>query len=318
LRSSVALLMIAVSIGCGRRVAGPEVGVTADAETDVSRASAKLGAEVLELVFDATPVGPERAVVLVPARTTPSERFPILVALHGRGESAKGVRGGAWGWVDDYGLDRTVQRLGTPPLSRSDFLGFVTAGRLGRVNAELTAMPYRGLIVVCPWVPDLLEPGHAAFEDARPFARFVVDQLLPSVVAKTPALSTPSATGIDGVSLGGRVALFVALSDPERFGAVGTLQAAVRDSDTSRLTDLLLAARARAPSLKLRLLTSDADYFRDSILGLHEKLLRAGVAHDHAVVVGPHDYPWNRGPGGIEMLLWHDRVLRDGAPAGPP
>jgi len=22
-----------------------------------------------------------------------------------------------------------------------------------------------------------------------------------------------------------------------------------------------------------------------------------------------HDYPFNRGPGAIEMLLWHDRVL---------
>jgi hypothetical protein len=31
---------------------------------------------------------------------------------------------------------------------------------------------------------------------------------------------------------------------------------------------------------------------------------------EHLVVPGPHDYPFNRGPGAIEMLLWHDRVLR--------
>ena len=38
------------------------------------------------------------------------------------------------------------------------------------------------------------------------------------------------------------------------------------------------------------------------------------VAHEFVVVAGPHDYAFNRGPGGIEMLLWHDRVLR-GEPA---
>ena len=33
------------------------------------------------------------------------------------------------------------------------------------------------------------------------------------------------------------------------------------------------------------------------------------VAHDFADIPGPHDYPFNRGPGAIELLLWHDRVL---------
>jgi iron(III)-salmochelin esterase len=32
------------------------------------------------------------------------------------------------------------------------------------------------------------------------------------------------------------------------------------------------------------------------------------------VIPGGHDYTFNRGPGGIEMLLWHDRVLRGEAP----
>ena len=32
------------------------------------------------------------------------------------------------------------------------------------------------------------------------------------------------------------------------------------------------------------------------------------------VVTGPHDYAFNRGPGAIEMLAYHDRVLRGEAP----
>jgi enterochelin esterase-like enzyme len=315
MRCGPAVVLFAVlSVGCGRRAAVPGAPLADGGEADVAAAHAETDASLLELVFDSTPVGPERAVVLLPARATPSARLPVLVALHGRGESTKGAQAGAWAWVHDYGLDRTSRRLGEPPMSRGDFSGFVADDRLARVNSELAERPYRGLIVVCPWVPDLLEPGRASVDDARPFARFVVDQLLPRVVATTPALSDPVSTGIDGVSLGGRVALLVALSDPTRFGAVGTLQAAIRESEAVRLTELLVAARARAPSQKLRLLTSDADFFRGPILALHQTLLRAGVTHEHVVVVGPHDYPFNRGPGGIEMLLWHDRVLRGEAP----
>ena len=50
-------------------------------------------------------------------------------------------------------------------------------------------------------------------------------------------------------------------------------------------------------------------------LGGDEAALRArGVAHDVRELAGPHDYVFNRGPGGVEMLLFHDRALR-GMPA---
>jgi len=32
------------------------------------------------------------------------------------------------------------------------------------------------------------------------------------------------------------------------------------------------------------------------------------------VVTGPHDYAFNRGPGALEMLAYHDRVLRGADP----
>jgi hypothetical protein len=40
----------------------------------------------------------------------------------------------------------------------------------------------------------------------------------------------------------------------------------------------------------------------------------AGVPVFFDLVLGPHDYDFNRGPGGIEMLLFHDRVLRGEPP----
>ena len=119
----------------------------------------------------------------------------------------------------------------------------------------------------------------------------------------------PSAIGIDGVSLGGAVALRVGLENPKVFGAVGTLQAALQESQVNELTDLAKSARRQNPDLKLRLLTSHEDYFRDPITHLSQSWRAAGIAHDFADVPGPHDYPFNRGPGAIEMLVWHDRML---------
>ena len=61
--------------------------------------------------------------------------------------------------------------------------------------------------------------------------------------------------------------------------------------------------------MALRLLTSSRDYFRTAIRATSAAWTDAGVAHELVDIPGPHDYPFNRGPGAIEMLLWHDRVL---------
>jgi hypothetical protein len=64
--------------------------------------------------------------------------------------------------------------------------------------------------------------------------------------------------------------------------------------------------------MKLRLLTSREDYFHNAITSLSAAWRFAGVAHDFADLPGPHDYVFNRGPGSIELLLWHDRALWHG------
>jgi iron(III)-salmochelin esterase len=296
-------------VGPGPEFASADAsGSTGDAGDDAWRVTRR------ELAFDKTPVGAERAVVLVPAWAGAGEQLPVLIALHGRGESVRGAQAGAYGWVRDYNVERTIARLRTPPLKPRDFLGFVDETRLQAMNAALDRQAYRGLIVVCPWVPDLIGAERAGTDLSPGFAQFVVEQLLPRVLEETPALPDPAATGIDGVSLGGRAALLVGLKYPERFGALGTLQPAVHSSEASELALALATARTRSPALKIRLLTSDADYFRGDVAALHSELDRSGVPHEHLVVRGPHDYPFNRGPGGIEMLLWHDRVLRGQPP----
>jgi hypothetical protein len=248
-----------------------------------------------------------RTAVLVPTWGGASARFPVLVALHGRGEARKSPSEGALGWPRDYALAHAIERVSAPPLAAADFEGYVEASRLDQLNHRLVANPFLGLIVACPYLPDL-ELGDDAAVAA--FGHFVTDVLLPRIRGELPARTEPSATGIDGVSLGGAVALAVGLDLAASFGSVGTLQPALDAHDAARWATRAQAARRANPALAIRLLTSDGDYFRDAVRATSSALDKAGLIHDFDQVVGPHDYPFNRGPGGVEMLLWHDRQLR--------
>jgi enterochelin esterase-like enzyme len=243
---------------------------------------------------------------VVPAHHARDERFPVLVALHGRGEAVKTPVEGALGWPRDYALLRAFDRLCAPPLRAQDYEGLVDPERLDEANASLGKRPFGGLIVACPWLPDVRP---ATTGDVSGYAHYVLDELLPRVRAETPALSAPEATGIDGVSLGGAVALRIGLTFPEAFGAVGAIQPALSEGQNAEWTTLAQSARSARPGMKLRLLTSHDDYFRDAIVALSRSWRAAGVAHDFADVPGPHDYVFNRGPGSLELLLWHDRAL---------
>lgn len=258
-----------------------------------------------EWVFATSPSGPMRAVVMVPRGMSPGERLPLLIALHGQGEAMRGVERGAWGWSRDYELGASDHALRQSPLPADAFLGFVGAGRLRALRADLARRPYRGVVVVAPYTPDILI-GDAGVR-AAPFESWVIDTLVPRARRELPVLATQGATGIDGVSLGGLHALLIGLAHPETFGAVGTLQPAV----LRRVPQVLarLPTGAHAPQ-RLRLVTSDHDFFRRDVQALSTELTARGVAHDLRVLEGPHDYAFNRGPGGVEMLLFHDRALR--------
>jgi predicted esterase len=234
---------------------------------------------------------------------------PTLVALHGAGEAARGPEAGARGWRDDYDLDRANARLKAPPLTPADLGGFVRPGRLREINASLGRHAYRGLNVLCPYTPRLAD---RSAEGAEPFARFVLASLLDA--ARDAGAHRPGARlGIDGVSMGGRLALLVGLGHPAAFAAVGALQPAIHASEAPWLS--ALAARARDAGMRsLRLVSSDEDPFLPAVTALSERLARDGVAHALVVTPGPHDYAWNRGPGAVEMLVWHERVLRGLAP----
>ena len=261
--------------------------------------------------FDPGPGAPEgqRAMLLAPwpaaGGPEPVAR-PLLVALHGRGEAGRGLDVGAGGWPNDYHLDRLHRRLLAPPLVPPDLRGMVSAERLARLNASLAASPYRGLGVACPYTPDLRDKSA---EGAQGFARFVIEVLLARLRIEAGSTAPRSAIGIDGVSMGGRLSLLIGLTHPEIFGAVGALQPAIGVQEAPQISALAQAAMSQQKVL-LRLVSSDQDYFLPAVRAASDRMKADGVPHELVVTPGDHSYEWNRGPGGAEMLLWHERVLR--------
>jgi enterochelin esterase-like enzyme len=317
-------IALALSLGVGCRQAPvpetesslPTRRLDVDATTVLAAAAAEqeqslVAAKRRELTwsFDEGAFGPTDVVISIPTGADAATRYPVLVALHGRGESLKGSRRGARGWFDDYELGRAMARLHEPPLVERDFEGYVDGKRLRQINRSLVAQPYAGLIVVCPFLPDVLRRDNA-FKEAAPLSAFIVDVLLPRVYEKTPAIGTPATTGIDGVSLGGRAALLVGFSRPRAFGSIEALQAAIDAGEVERFAELGARALSDNPKLAFRLLTSDEDHFLRVNTRLSSELESRGARHRFRRVLGTHSYRFNRGPGSIEMLLYHDRILR--------
>ncbi len=197
---------------------------------------------------------------------------------------------------------RAFERLRRPPLVPADLEDLGDPSRLAQMNART----FQGLVVACPYVPDLELQSGAALEK---YGRAIVEELIPRVRREAPVIPTAAATGIDGVSLGGATSLRAGLVNAKSFGAVGAIQPAIGAWQASELTELARAARAANPKLSLRLLTSKDDGFRPATEALSASWKRASIEHVFLLSPGPHDYVFNRGPGVYELLDWHDRVL---------
>lgn len=252
--------------------------------------------------------GDERVLVTLPrlparAMNPPGERWPVVVALHGRAEAALGPERGYLGWNVQYGLPKAYAALMRGRLTSIDYGGFVRPAHLERRNAELARTRFPNTAVITPFVPDLLGPE--SVEALRRYEDWLAGPMLAQVRQAYPGIAqTREGTGIDGVSMGGRIAISTGFRHPEVFASVGGIQPAVRGEAES----LAALASLERPQY-VRLLSSDGDPFLPATRALGAALRARGVSHDLLVVPGPHDYEFNRGPGGIELLYFHAGVL---------
>ena len=255
----------------------------------------------------------ERVLVTFPRRSDgrlrpPEGRYPLVVALHGAGEAARGPNRGFLGWTLDYQLPKAVGALTRGRLGFPDYGGFVTERHLNAVNQELRAKPFGGVMVVSPYTPNLMSEQPDGNRIGS-YAQWVAGPLLAQVRDELPAAARGREhTGIDGVSLGGMLALEVGFRHPDVFRTVGAIQPAIRGR-VEHLAELAAAARRAGHEQEIRLLTSEGDPFLEPTRALSERLRELRVPHRLVVLPGPHDYAFNRGPGSVELLRFHDRVL---------
>jgi hypothetical protein len=234
--------------------------------------------------------------------------LPLVVAFHGKGEQKLGLERGYRAWVEKYGLVPAYEALLGGVLVREAFGGLARETELARLNAELKEKAFKGVLVVGVYTPDLMaEVDHPERIDA--YAAWVAQKLVPKAQRMFPVVCQEArCAGVDGVSLGGMVALEVGLRHPEVFVSVGTMQPAIRGREAE------LAERAQRASARvtqtLRLLSSDHDPLLDTTRKLSEELRKRRVAHTLEVTPGGHDYAFNQGPGAIQLLYFHDRALR--------
>ncbi|HSO32964.1 MAG TPA: alpha/beta hydrolase-fold protein, partial [Labilithrix sp.] len=201
--------------------------------------------------------GGRRFVLVVPRYLEPAQKLPLVVLLHGLGETTN-ERLGAYAWVEKYGLGSAWQRLKRAPIERTSKRGEWSDARLAEVNAELAARPFRGLAMACPFMPN---PSSPAEVDA--YAKWIETSLVPRVRKETQVFEDPDRTYLCGVSLGGYVSLELLARLPHLFGAWAGVQTAIGPFAAPAYAEKI-AKGWSGKSHPMLLLTSTQDHWRAS------------------------------------------------------
>ncbi len=293
-------------------LAGASEGKAINADVLASRTPPDL--RVIDLSLEGDPRLATRVAIFVPNHLAKEEKVPLLVLLHGLGETwDQGV--GAYAWVERYGLGNAYARLRRAPITRtSRQTSLLPDAHLAELNASLAAQPFRGVAIACPYTPNVVKlPDPAAALDA--YAAWIAEVVVPRARKEAPVFVDAAHTSLDGVSLGGYLAIEVFCRRPDVFGALGCVQSAMSPLKVPVYAERIAAIHAAAikagrPAPTVHVETASSDPMRDINRTFADELTRRGVGTDFLVLPGQHDQTFLRESGSLEMLLWHDRRPR--------
>jgi pimeloyl-ACP methyl ester carboxylesterase len=302
----------AAMVGVPSARAGEADGKPINADLLASRTPPDL--RVLDLELEGDKRLATRVAIFIPNHLAKDEKVPLLVALHGLGETwDQGV--GAFAWVERYGLGNAYARLRRQPVARtSRQTSLLPDARLAELNASLAAQPFRGLAIACPYTPNVAkQPDPTAALDA--YAAWIADVVVPRAQREAPVFTDAARTSLDGVSLGGYLGIEVFCRRPDVFGALGCVQSAMSAAKVPAYAERIAAIHAAAikagkPPPSVHIETTTSDPMHDLNHDFAKELTRRGVANDFVVLSGQHDQTFLRESGSMEMLLWHDRRPR--------
>ena len=257
----------------------PTCLLPARADADVDPSWRPRGLDLREIHVEGTQS--RRFVLGVPTDLALGERAPLLVLLHGLGETGD-EHAGAWAWFERYGLGTSYDRL--------------------RARGTM-----RGLVLACPYMPNLPIADPRAFDA---YARWIVEAVVERARREAPVLDASSFTYLCGCSLGGHFSLEVMLRQANVFAAWGGVQTAVSEQAGERYARRLADAFTQSGPRAVLVETSTADPFRAGSVRLSTALARAGIANTFVELPGPHDQQWLRASGTERMLAWFDGLSR--------
>lgn len=250
----------------------------------------------------------QRMTLVIPKKIALTSNLSLLVLLHGLGETGD-QRTGVFAWLERYGLASNLERLYRPPIVRTAKRGDFTEEHLRAVNADLAATPFTGFAIACPYTPNVNRAANLK-TTLDGYASWITDTVIPTARREVSISNDIGRTAIDGCSLGGFVAIEVFLRKPQSFGALGTVQAAIGTHRAAPYAERLANVIKEHGPRGLHIETSSGDPFREANEALANELTKKGVAQETIILPGPHDQPWLREVGTLEMLRWHDRRFR--------
>jgi len=242
---------------------------------------------------------------VVVTKPNTSQRLPAVYVFSGLGEMVRGPMASANGWVEKYGLEEAMTALQNKTLDSDDLQGLASPTEL-RIYQK-RARQYHGVVVVCVAAPR---------KYSRRFTKHLITEVIPWAESHLPVIAGRQARGLDGISLGGRHVLQIALKYPSDFRTFGTEQAAVKGLWPG-YKRVLKTDRMWFKHSVFHLLSSHQDPFKGPVHSFAEKLRKYGVHVVHKVTEGRHDKRFAKGPGVVEMLLFHDKYLRERAVKAP-